>query len=66
MIPPLMQPLQIRNCGRYVLSKYIQASKLYLDEFGDPVKVVKKEDFPINSTELKDKQVGYISEHKIC
>lgn len=41
----------------FVRLQHIQASRLYLDEFGDPVKVVKKEEFTLNPSDVKDNKV---------
>lgn len=42
---------------KYVRHQHISASKLFLDEFGDPAKVVKKEDFTLDVPEMRTSQV---------
>lgn len=42
------------KCVRH---QHISASKLFLDEFGDPAKVVKKEDFTLGVPEMRTSQV---------
>jgi len=42
---------------KYVRHQHVNASKLFLDEFGDPAKVVKKEDFTLELPEVMSSRV---------
>lgn len=41
----------------YVRYQHVNASKLFLTEFGDPAKVVKKEDFTLQLADMASNQV---------
>ncbi len=53
----LFSKLSPRISLKYVRHQHISASKLFLDEFGDPAKVVKKEDFTLDVPEMRTSQV---------
>ena len=57
----LFQSHVSRCVGGSVRYRHISASKLTIHEFGDPAKVVKKEDFILDLTHLKSHQVLYLS-----
>jgi hypothetical protein len=44
---------------KYVRHQHVNASRLFLDEFGDPGKVVKKEDFSLELPQVMSTQVIY-------
>lgn len=44
---------------KYVRHQHINASRLFLEEFGDPAKVVKKENFNLDLPGMKNDQVVF-------
>ncbi len=46
---------------KYVRHQHVNASKLFLDEFGDPAKVVKKEDFSLELPQEMSSQVSTLN-----
>lgn len=44
---------------KYVRHQHINASRLFLEEFGDPAKVVKKENFNLYLPGMKNDQVVF-------
>jgi hypothetical protein len=51
---------------KYVRHQHVNASRLFLDEFGDPGKVVKKEDFSLELPQVMSTQVIYTLNIFIC
>lgn len=57
----------------YVRYQHVDSSKLFLTEFGDPAKVVKKEEFALQLADMASKQVtfspkdtSYMKSNGIC